>query len=789
MYKSTLKKNLRILSILLLVSINTIAQTENNPNTFLPNIIPPSPSAYQLGNYGNVPVGMFTGSPNVNIPIYNYKTTNIEVPITMFYSNNGIKVDDISSNVGQGWNLNFGGVITRIIRDLPDEERLKPFVALPTNATLDERITFFKYIGEEELTDSEADLFSFNFGNYSGKFIFNHDGTIMLMPAQNIKIEKIVGQEYFTFIATTPDGIKYYFDQIEYSKIFKEAGGNPLTKTSISSWYLSKIVHPKGDEIYFTYRDKTDNFISAKSQTLSVQYPKIQRGCSSTAITGFPILSPIKEHRMSIIGKEIQSINSNNVNNGEIIFDYFESNSGDVELGNKKIKEITITTNNKAKKIDKAQFSYTTTSNKRVFLDKIQFNDLGKNYQFEYLNREKFPPRLSLSQDHWGYYNGKVNTQIVPNKTESDLDYIDYGGADKEPNGDFAPIGMLTKIIYPTKGSTMFEYEANDYYGDKVITPPLKKETLFIDRTGPIIKEITITTQNAQEIALSGAINFDDECQLDDLGKTKATIRVKNLATSDYVNLSKRTGNGDLTSIGNSVDLKRGEVNDFILLANPNQTYTISLSLAGSSTQSMYRPCTSAGLDFAYLPSAPVVIKTNLISGGVRIKSTTDNASGTSLPVYKRYFYASKNDVTKSSGILGSPSIYLDISKVFVPCSATGDGGLNLVGYIRGFINITSSSLTSLFDNGNSCISYQYVTISYGDNNFANGGEMNEFYIYRTSNNQISGDLRIYSAPKDYGVLTNGILLKNIIFNNKKDNVQVTTNLYDNIQQKESKSY
>jgi len=108
---------------LLLANINTVkAQQQSSDNdTNIANIIPPSPIAYALGNYGNVPVGLFTGTANVNIPLFNYKTDNISLPIAMFYGNNGIKIDEISSNVGLGWNLNSGGVISRTVRDGPDD--------------------------------------------------------------------------------------------------------------------------------------------------------------------------------------------------------------------------------------------------------------------------------------------------------------------------------------------------------------------------------------------------------------------------------------------------------------------------------------------------------------------------------------------------------------------------------------------------------------------------------------------------------------------------------------------
>ena len=156
------------------LALNTFGQVDNDPDIYTPNIIPPSPTAYKLGTYGNTPVGLFTGSQNISLPLYTFKTANLEVPISMFYSSNGIKVDEISSNVGQSWNLNFGGVITRIVRDKPDEERGDFPIPISITESMGRysppALDFYQYIGENDV-DSEADIFSFNFGkvgNFSG---------------------------------------------------------------------------------------------------------------------------------------------------------------------------------------------------------------------------------------------------------------------------------------------------------------------------------------------------------------------------------------------------------------------------------------------------------------------------------------------------------------------------------------------------------------------------------------------------------------------------------------------
>ncbi len=85
------------------------------------DVTPPSPTAASLGTYGQVPVGMFTGTAQFSIPLYQLKSRNLILPISLDYSSNGVKVNKVASWVGMDWSLNAGGVITRIIRDNADE--------------------------------------------------------------------------------------------------------------------------------------------------------------------------------------------------------------------------------------------------------------------------------------------------------------------------------------------------------------------------------------------------------------------------------------------------------------------------------------------------------------------------------------------------------------------------------------------------------------------------------------------------------------------------------------------
>jgi hypothetical protein len=96
----------------------TIAQTPN----FLPQRIPTSPTAAALERYGLMPVNESAGIPSIALPLYEVRSGQLSVPITLSYHASGIRVSDAASWIGLGWSLNASGVITRVVRGLPDED-------------------------------------------------------------------------------------------------------------------------------------------------------------------------------------------------------------------------------------------------------------------------------------------------------------------------------------------------------------------------------------------------------------------------------------------------------------------------------------------------------------------------------------------------------------------------------------------------------------------------------------------------------------------------------------------
>lgn len=110
--------------------------------------------------------------------------------------------------------------------------------------------------------------------------------------------------------------------------------------------------------------------------------------------------------------------------------------------------------------------------NSRMHLDSIRIKGrsmisggTGDNmdgiYRFRYDGYSSVPADyLSTAYDHWGYYNGRpYGLYNLPDNVAA---YNSFSST-RAPNFDYAKLGSLVEIQYPTGGTTVFEYEANDF--------------------------------------------------------------------------------------------------------------------------------------------------------------------------------------------------------------------------------------------------------------------------------------------------------------------------------------
>ncbi|GHV18507.1 hypothetical protein FACS1894169_15230 [Bacteroidia bacterium] len=284
-------------------------------------------------------MSLYTGIPDISVPLYEIKLENISVPISANYHLASVKPNVTIGSLGLGWTLISGGCITRTVRGVYDEKCYANGSApgYYANSSKMKGITPEKF---EIYTNSiqtsidspffelTADEFSFNFCGYSGNFYYNEDGGWTVVSEQDIKVifnpqdgfinlsqlgqqrpsfnfnlwnQKNENNRFFNkFTLVTPDGCKYTFggnNATEYSISYYNRDCSDLIPTT---WYLTKIVAPNGREVNYTYNisDPICDIRYSPQQTILYNLPyansnnpnKITTG--RAALTGF-LLFPV----------------------------------------------------------------------------------------------------------------------------------------------------------------------------------------------------------------------------------------------------------------------------------------------------------------------------------------------------------------------------------------------------------------------------------------------------------------------------------------------------------------
>ncbi|WP_163391975.1 hypothetical protein [Flavobacterium limi] len=233
-----------------------------------------TPAASNLTRINAANVNLFTGTPNITIPIFNHTVDGYNVNVGLNYSaTSGVKVAEQSGNVGLGWHLSGGGSIIRHKKGIHDEERKDLILATGwpvfeygrllqnanfPNSQYPKDVNFNYWISQSnqtndvyqlhnsifkpfylepthadfrpatQIVDYEPDIFEFNFNGKSGKFVFDIDNgnvTVHQIPWQGLKISYSLDrenvsnrdQDYYIgkFIITDTDNTRYYFEAFE----------------------------------------------------------------------------------------------------------------------------------------------------------------------------------------------------------------------------------------------------------------------------------------------------------------------------------------------------------------------------------------------------------------------------------------------------------------------------------------------------------------------------------------------------------------------------------------------
>jgi hypothetical protein len=613
-----------------------ISMAQDAPNNI--NASPQSPQATQSGRMASTPVNLFTGIPQISVPIYKYSSPNgLFLSVSLDYIGGGIRVGQEATIVGLGWYLSAGGMITRTVRGMPDDVLQYGYLYAPA-IPADIRTDANKYYYDS--LDAQQDVFQYNFDGYAGKFFIGKNGQIITVPASKIKITpQFVSSPYaqttlVSFKIVTENGIKYNFTLPEYTNNQVNNGSLPTGYTGqasgysgkpyASAWHLEQIISPSNaDTIRLHYNHNSDSY--------QFEFPHV------TFVRNSDGVRTVTHKPVGTNNYQYKTLNSIEFP-GKIRMDFVYStsvkyNTTEYALSKIKISDTVfrfgylmnyVTEENNGARIPALLTSVTPFTSKQQ----------QKPYKFEYDTPLPMPgtpyDTVFNKRDHWGFFNKISNTEQIPQIPPYTW------GANRNANSN-AITGMLYRYHLPTGGYTEYNYSLNQH--------------LPVTR---VPRAISFYPQ----LGYSGTVSFHQ------------VYTEKHSVTFSWNNSLPRTGappfsgSGDLTCTIKSTDGLTTFGSKTISLYEifyqglkswsftlPNNNYR--LEITSSSTNYLSgNPIVEVRWDDKYENTGTDAA----ISGGVRVTSVTRYAGTGLWASYELYRYVTENG--RSSGFLGDVPKY-----------------------------------------------------------------------------------------------------------------------------------
>lgn len=482
---------------------NSLPAQLTQTQKLLPVLAPSSPEAAAFSRYGNYQVNLFTGIPDISIPLYEIKVGELNVPISLNYHPSGIKVSDIPSRVGLGWDLQAGGSITRKIMGKPDELAGNYLSATSTSwnrvrtgAEINQGTQDgLDYLGniDKGFYDVEPDIFSYSFPGHGGKFLFNQKDNFkpVLIPYAPIDVNGITSPSNLALKITDESGIQYRFDSTEWS-----ISGGGISTSCTSAWLLSDMISAnQQDAIHFRYASRANN--GGPTDSYFSDFMVLNDNCTGTYAGNCTTTGNYTSDFGSVLTswKQLTQID---FRNGKVVFEAAPESREDFssmyQLQNR-INAIKVYSLNQSDNsytlIKTIQFFHSYfinggyTNTKRLKLDSVQIKmsngNVAQTYKFDYNTSIPLPAKDSRMKDYWGYYNNKTSLDPNGNPTLIPRMQVQYNNPPyapsmiwigghilnaREPDPYYMQAYILQKITYPTGGNTQFEYETNQYLDD-----------------------------------------------------------------------------------------------------------------------------------------------------------------------------------------------------------------------------------------------------------------------------------------------------------------------------------
>ncbi len=738
-----------MLSIILML-LCAVGYSQGTPPE-LPTVIQPSPEARKIQEYGKVPVNYNTGIPGIQVPIYSFQAGGEAYPIGLSYHAGGVRVGESEGMTGLKWTLtNGGGRISRSVRGRPDEDNVYTNSGWLNSGSYVSNLEVSQLSVDEQSQikngcwDLEPDVFNLMLPNgRSIQFMFNENGQILLIPiSEEFKIEHTNNLSSWT--VTDNKGVKYYFATPESTKVSSGCSGwqpicNATGYTFPTSWMLDKVVFSNNNQITYSYVN--EEYVDNSWSNIRLRKNNNSTNWSNAINSSCGTTTRYSRKKITTITYKKTKIN----------YSYSLKNSSKPEDGSK-LDEIYVTYNNQH--VKKVRLEYYMNPHQRMFLETVK--EISKNNtelvlnRFEYKSKELFPNKNSVAIDHFGYFNSSssssenYNTQkLAPNDDFYINTGIGFGGVNRNLNTNTIAYGSLTKVIYPTKGYSVFEFEPNEIY--RSISPDntqVNVQSTPSNTTGwedhysdyftlPSTKTFTITSINIS--------NFDNLSN--NVSWTRPTVQ---LVSSD----------GQVYYSNNSFNFGENITTPYTITNLPDKQFRLKIRVYNS---------TSVPLGVVVRGNYPPASQEqNVYYGGLRIKSIT-NHNHNGIQAYKKSFnYSDFNNVNKSSGET-SVSLPSYFKKVKEPNFSINEIGITYISSWNNFDEIVCVNPIQVDMVNNTPVYYRNAKEVFEDGN-------NSYYIKRTYKNyginfkssllsyEIGGVYMTMQTPSTFEGYANGVL-------------------------------
>ena len=738
---------LHVLYPLLMIGTTVLAQ-----KNYTPNILPPAPEAAALGKYIETPVSLYTGVPQINVPLTEVQQGSIAVPVSLSYHAGGNRVEDVASHVGLGWSLNAGGVITRIVRGLPDDDPGMGFLSFIQESGISYNYLVSGDSGtfsplqniSDRCKDSEPDQYYFNFNGYKGAFTFDWNGQLIIDSDKKIEVNPTYDMDdmIIAWEIILDNGVQCSFATADYTGVQSYSVSCNAAGNYISSWYLTSITDVNGlNTVSFEYEDYPTYFAFERSESRSHLLAGNYTECSGSAAGE----SSYAISTMTHTGKRINRIHT--TSGDEVLFHATHKRT---DIDDHPLQEdlysldTVIIKNTSGETIRSYALGYDYSTDRLTLKSVTEFNGTESKppYTFEY-NQTKLPERTSKSKDHWGFHNNNTMSTLIPSAWLH-LGYGDpvyFSGADRSPSEQKMKAGVLEKMTYPTGGFVEFEYEPHHYgyvRGQALsgFEESLKTAQVYAAGTCTITtctdgtwSEDTVEIASSQPyVALTAHVTIEDRVDFPS-GYGKPLVRIEDENQNVVFEYDESTI--DELEIARSVILH---------LQLPPGTYVLKAfaqwALDGNTDRA------SANL---YWNSETTIPKIREMAGGLRVKKVTESAFENDPRANIRVYEYLMPD-GRSSGVLNGEPLYnyqytsyqlLHPGVQEIPCNY----------YYR-----VAQSTASFGSTQGSHIGYREVTVFYGENG-ENGKSIQRFLSPYESPNTVSIDPP-FPPPTSYSYKT-----------------------------------